>query len=183
MPLDASRDSLVLPLLGLLVEQPSHAYEVATRLRDRYGHLSVTRSTITSLLKALERAGLVAARAPERVGNRPPRTAYEVTEAGLAEFSRKVVEGLSDAQVASPDFVMAVAYLMLLPADDAASILDDRAARLGQRLTALRQEPAGVPEAYKLEVAYWRNVVAAEAGWIRILAARIRSRDIDWPTE
>ncbi|MFI0794877.1 PadR family transcriptional regulator [Micromonospora rubida] len=183
MPLDASRNSLVLPLLGLLVEQPSHAYELTTRLRDRYGHLSVTRSTLTSLLKALERAGLVAARVPERVGSRPPRTAYEVTEAGLTDFSRRVVEGLSDAQVASPDFVMAVAYLGILPADDAASILDDRAARLGQRLTALRQEPAGVPEAYMLEVAYWRNVVAAEAGWIRILAARIRSRDIDWPTE
>ncbi|MER5701735.1 helix-turn-helix transcriptional regulator [Micromonospora sp. NPDC002296] len=183
MPTNASRNTLVLPLLGLLVEQPSHAYDVATRLCGRYGHLSVTRSTVTSLLKALERADLVAARAPERVGNRPPRTVYEVTEAGLADFSRRVVEGLSDAQVASPDFIMAVAYLGILPAGDAAAILDDRAARLGQRLTDLRQEPAGVPEAYMLEVAYWRNVVAAEAGWIRILAARIRSRDIDWPTE
>ncbi|WP_433343839.1 PadR family transcriptional regulator [Micromonospora sp. CA-111912] len=182
MPLDASRNSLVLPLLGLLVEQPSHAYDLTTRLRDRYGHLPVTRSTVTSLLKALERAGLVAARAPERVGNRPPRTAYGLTEAGVTDFRRKVEEGLRDAQVASVDFIMAVAYLGILPAGHATSILDARAARLDQELTALREQPDGVVEAHMLEVAYWRTVVAAEAGWIKNMAARIRSHDIDWPS-
>ncbi|MGC4804267.1 PadR family transcriptional regulator [Micromonospora sp. DT233] len=181
MPLDASRNSLVLPLLGLLVEQPAHAYDLTTRLRTRYGHLSVTRSTVTSLLKALERAGLVAAGVPERVGNRPPRTAYEPTEAGVADLRRRVEQGLRDGPAASADFVMAVAYLGILPADHAASILDTRAARLDRELPALRETPDGVAEAHMLEAAYWATVVAAEAGWVRTLAARIRSHDIDWP--
>lgn len=79
VPLNASRNSLVLPILGLLVEQPAHGYDITTRLRKRYGHLSVTRSTVTSLLKAVEKAGMVSARLPERIGNRPPRTVYELT--------------------------------------------------------------------------------------------------------
>lgn len=173
----------MLPLLGLLVEQPSHAYELTARLRERYGQPPVTRSTVTSLLKALERAGLVASRLPEQVRNRPPRTAYELTEAGMADFRRKVEAGLRDGQVASVDFIMAVAYAGALPADHAASILDARADRLDQDLAALRraERPEGVAEVHMLEAAYWRTIVTAETTWIRTLASRIRSHDIDWP--
>jgi DNA-binding PadR family transcriptional regulator len=181
VPLDASRNSLVLPLLGLLVEQPSHAYELASRLGQRYRHLPVTRSTVTTLLKALERADLVAARRPERVGSRPPRTVYELTDAGMAELRRKVEAGLREGQVASADFTMAVAYAAALPAGHAASLLAARADRLDGELATLDPEAAGVPEAHMLEVSYWRAVVAAEVAWVRTLTRRIRSRDLDWP--
>ncbi len=100
----------MLPLLGLLVEQPSHAYQLTSRLRERYEQLPTTRSTVTSLLKALERTGLVASRRPEQAGNRPPRTTYELTEAGMVDFRRKVEAGLREGQAASMDFIMAVAY-------------------------------------------------------------------------
>jgi hypothetical protein len=145
-------------------------------LSERYRHLPVT-----SLLKALERNGLVASQVPERVGNRPPRTVYELTEAGVADFRRKVEDGLRDSQVASVDLIMAVAYVGILPAGHARSILDARADRLDQELAALQGEPDGVAEVHMLEVAYWRTIIAAEAGWIRTLASRIRAHDIDWP--
>ncbi|MGC5311563.1 PadR family transcriptional regulator [Micromonospora zamorensis] len=184
MPLDASRNSLVLPILGLLVEQPTHGYDITTRLRERYGHLSVTRSTVTSLLKALEKAGLVSSGPPERVGNRPPRTAYELTAAGLADFRHKVEAGVRDTPAASVDFVMAVAYVGILPLDQAASILDGRADRLDQELAALSGLPDGdVLEVHMLEVAYWRTIVATEVTWIRTLVRRICAREIGWPTQ
>ncbi|MEU5995204.1 helix-turn-helix transcriptional regulator [Spirillospora sp. NPDC047418] len=181
--MDASRNSLVLPLLGLLVEQPSHAYQLTSRLRERYEQLPVTRSTVTSLLKALERTGLVASRRPEQVGNRPPRTTYELTEAGMADFRRKVETGLRESQAASVDFIMAVAYAGVLPADHAVSALDARADRLDRELAILQraEHPDGVDEVHMLEAAYWRTIVTAEATWIRTLTSRIRSHDIDWP--
>ncbi|SDY06103.1 DNA-binding transcriptional regulator, PadR family [Amycolatopsis xylanica] len=181
MPLDASRNSLVLPLLGLLVEQPSHAYDLTTRLSERYTHLPATRSTVTSLLKALERADLVTSRTPERVGRRPPRTVYELTETGMADFRTKIEAGLREALPASTDFVMAVAYAGALSPDDVLSILDARADRLGQELAALQGLPDGVSEVHMLEVTYWRAVLAAEIAWIETLASRIRTHDIDWP--
>ncbi|RKT55459.1 PadR family transcriptional regulator [Saccharothrix australiensis] len=181
MPLDASRNSLVLPMLGLLVEQPAHAYDVTARLRERYADLSATRSTVTSLLKALEKAGLVAARAPERVGNRPPRTSYALTDRGVADFRDKVEAGLRDARPASLDFVLAVSYAGILPADQAVSLLDARADRLDRESADLDVHPEGVAEAHMLEVGYWRSVLAAETSWLRTLSRRIKERDIGWP--
>ncbi|MEU7620142.1 PadR family transcriptional regulator [Micromonospora rifamycinica] len=184
MPSDATQNSLVLPMLGLLVEEPAHGYDITTRLRQRYGHLSVTRSTVTSLLKTLEKAGLIFSRIPERVGNRPPRTAYELTAAGRADFRHKVEAGVRDTVAASVDFVMAVAYVGVLPTDQAASILEGRADRLDQELAVLSGLPDGdVLEVHMLEVAYWRTIVAAEVAWIRNLVRRIRSHEISWPTQ
>jgi DNA-binding PadR family transcriptional regulator len=181
VPLDASRNSLVVPLLGLLAEQPAHAYDLTLRLRGRYEHLSITRSTITSLLKALERSGLVVAGSPERDGNRPPRVTYELTATGLADFRGKVEAGLRDTPPASADFVMAVAFAAILPAGQASTILDERADRLEGDLAELARQRDGVAEARMLETAYWQSIVAAEVAWARDLARRIRSQDIDWP--
>ncbi|MEU4694209.1 PadR family transcriptional regulator [Actinoplanes sp. NPDC023714] len=172
MPLDASRNSLVLPILGLLAERPAHAYDLAGRLRERCGHLPVTRSTVATLLKSMARAGLVTARAPGRVGNRPPRTVYETTEAGVAGFHRKVAEGLRDSPAASMDFVLAVGYAGVLPAADAAVILEERAARLGRA--------AEVPARGPLEAGYWHGLITAEIEWVIDLAARIRAGEHVW---
>ncbi|GAA0520043.1 hypothetical protein Ade02nite_94720 [Paractinoplanes deccanensis] len=180
MPLDASRNSLVMPLLGLLVEQPAHAYDLTARLQGRYAHLRVTRSTVTTLLKSMEKAGLVAPRAPERVDGRPPRTSYELTAAGFAGFRTRIDAGLREAEPASVDFVMAMSYAGVLPAGTVATILDARADRL--RADVRRYErPAEIPEVHMLEAEYWSAVVTAEIEWVTRLATRIRSRDITWP--
>lgn len=170
--MDASRNSLVLPILGLLTEQPAHAYDLAGRLRDRSGRLPVTRSTVATLLKSMARSGLVTAREPGRVGNRPPRTVYETTSAGVADFHHRVESGLRDSPVASMDFVLAVGYAGVLSADRAALILEERAALLASSESD--------PSQGTLEAEYWRGMAAAEITWIRELARRIRTREITW---
>ena len=89
------------------------------------------------------------------MGNRPPRQAFALTDAGVASFREKVRAGLREAPVASVDFVLAIAYVGVLPAEDAASILADRVQR--QRAT-LHAKPDGGLEIHMLEVAYWRIV-------------------------
>lgn len=182
MPLDASRNSLVLPLLGLLLEQPAHAYDLTVRLTERYPHLTVTRSSVTTLLKSLTRDGLTVAGEPSRVGNRPPRTGYELSECGVADIRRRVEAGLRDSAVASVDFTSAVAYAGILRAEEAAAVLATRVERIEAERAGLMVEVDGVAEAHMLEVAYWRGIVDAEATWLRGLIARIRSREIEWPS-
>ncbi|MFI5938280.1 PadR family transcriptional regulator [Actinoplanes sp. NPDC051494] len=174
MPLDASKNSLVLPLLGLLVEQPAHAYDLTTRLCGRYAHLTATRSSVTTLLKAMEKTGTITPRAAERVGNRPPRTTYELTPAGLADFRHRVEAGLRAAPVASIDFVLAISYTAILTADRAATLLEARA-------TGLTEVPTtGAPEIHMLEAGYWNAIIAAERAWITGIAGRIRTHDLTW---
>ncbi|MBW4721977.1 PadR family transcriptional regulator [Saccharothrix obliqua] len=179
MPSDASHNSLVLPLLGLLVEQPAHAYDLTGRLNERYGHLTATRSTVTSLLKTLERNGFLVARTPESVGNRPPRTTYELTEQGVADFRARVETGVARALPASVDFTLAVSYLGVVPAARAEEVLRARAERLTGELADLVL-PAHVPEVHMLEVPYWRSIVTTEIAWLRESADRIRTGDLDW---
>ena len=168
MPLDAARNSLVLPILGLLVEQPAHAYDLASRLRERCGQLTVTRSTVATLLKSLARAGLVTARTPGRVGNRPPRTVYEATDAGVAGFREKVEAGLRDSPAASADFVLAVGHAGVLARERAVTILEERARRLAAT-------PGDAPGGGVLAAGYWQDIVAAEVAWIAALVERIRA--------
>ncbi|BCY06026.1 PadR family transcriptional regulator [Actinoplanes sp. L3-i22] len=180
MPLDASRNSLVLPILGFLGERPAHAYDLATRLQERYAHLTATRSTVTTLLKSLHRAGLVDAREPGKVGNRPPRTEYVLTGPGIACFRAKVESGLRDTPVASVDFALAVACLGSLPADRAVALLTARAERLTGEQAALPAGSAAMAELGTLEHGYWHGLVAAELEWIAALVRRIRSAELDW---
>ncbi|WIM97517.1 helix-turn-helix transcriptional regulator [Actinoplanes oblitus] len=182
MPLDASRNSLVLPILGLLGERPAHAYDLATRLRERYAHLTATRSTVTTLLKSLHRDGLVEAREPGRVGNRPPRTEYELTEPGRAGFRTRVETGLRDTPVASVDFALAVAHLGSLPAEQAAALLTARAERLAGERAALPAGAGDMTEVHSLEHGYWHGLVTAELAWIAALVERIRTAELAWPT-
>ena len=63
MPKNALDNPLVLPILGLLVEQPRHAYAVFSEVRSRYGYLEVRNATVYTLLDRLTAEGWVADRA------------------------------------------------------------------------------------------------------------------------
>ncbi|GAA0569831.1 PadR family transcriptional regulator [Paractinoplanes ferrugineus] len=181
MPLDATRNALVLPMLGLLVEQPAHAYDVAARLAGRYPLLAGTRSSVTTLLKSLAGADLVRARDPERAGRRPARTVYELTAAGLELFRNRVGEGLGEGPPASAAFLTALAYLGILPRATAAAVLAERVERLSRELTRLPPDPPELAEIQMIEVAYWRTVLHNEITWLSTLVPRVESGDLAWP--
>ncbi|MFC4063415.1 PadR family transcriptional regulator [Actinoplanes subglobosus] len=176
MPLDAARNSLVLPILGLLVEQPAHAYEVTTRLETRYAHLKIRRSSVVTLLKSLADSGLLIAGAPESVANRPARTIYRPTDAGINLFRSRVREGLTETAAASADFLTAVAYLGILPAAEAIAVLRARAERLRRETPVL---PPGLPEIQMIEVHYWLRVLATEITWLTETADRLAGGDLE----
>lgn len=176
MPLDAARNSLVLPILGLLVEQPAHAYEVTTRLENRYLHLKVRRSSVVTLLKTLADSGLLIAGDPESVANRPVRTIYRPTDAGINLFRSRVREALTDSAPASADFLTAVAYLGILPAEEAIIVLRARAERLRRGTPVL---PPGLPDMQMIEVHYWLRVLSTEITWLTETADRLAAGDLE----
>src|SRR6185436_15829255 len=75
-------------VLGLIADEPMHGYRVKEAFDERMTPLwGVTTAQIYNTLGALERGGLVASRG-ERVGSRPTRRIYSVTDAGARELRR-----------------------------------------------------------------------------------------------
>ena len=183
MPLDALANRLVLPLLGLLVERPAHPYELAARLNERYPFLATQRSSVTTLAKSLVEAGLIRPQRSKRVGNRPARQAYELTDAGLKEFRARVTAQIEDAPAASARFTLGLAYIGILPRTTAAAALRRRVVSRRAELDAISTLQPGAIEVHMIEMAYWKAVLKAEVQWLSTFIDRITSRDIDWPVE
>jgi DNA-binding PadR family transcriptional regulator len=75
-------------ILGLISQQPMHGYRLKEAFDDRMSALwGLTTGQIYQTLGALERAGLLASRG-ERVGSRPTRRIYSLTDAGKRELRR-----------------------------------------------------------------------------------------------
>lgn len=183
MPLNALANRLVLPLLGLLVEQPAHAYELTQRLNERYQFLDAQRSSVSTLVKSLAEAGLIRPRRPRRVGKRPTRRAYEMTPAGLEEFRTRVTAQVEQAPAASSRFTLGLAYIGILSRTAAAAALRRRALLLEQELGAIPPLNRGRTEVHMIEMGYWKAVLETELEWIETFIERITSRDIAWPLE
>jgi len=80
--------SIKYALLGLMREEPMHGYRVKETFDRRVGTLwGLTRPQIYQTLNALERAGLLASHG-ERVGSRPARRIYTLTDGGRRAFER-----------------------------------------------------------------------------------------------
>ena len=183
MPLDALANRLVLPLLGLLVERPSHPYELARRLNERYRFLSTQRSSVTTLAKSLVEAGLIRPRRSTRVGNRPARTAYELTDAGMKEFRACVTTHLEATPAASAAFALGLAYIGILSRTRAAASLRQRVVSRRAELDAIPTLHPGGIEVHMIEMAYWKAVLETEIQWLSTFIDRITSGDIAWPLE
>lgn len=181
MPLDALANRLVLPLLGMLVECPGHPYELTARLNERYRLLTVQRSSVTTLVKSLAAAGMIRAQRAKRVGKRPARRTYELTDAGLQEFRARVTAQLEQAAAASFRFTLALAYIGILSRANAMAVLRRRLASLRDELANIAPLPSGMSEVHMIEADYWKAVLENEIRWLDALVSRIDSRDITWP--
>jgi len=180
VPRDALDNPLVLPLLGLLIEQPAHPYDLSTRLADRYRHLDVRRSSVTTLAKSLAAAGLVQAQRRRRVAGRPTRTPYELTDTGYDHVRTKVSRDVVSARPGSKAFILAISYIGILPRGAATEALRRRLAALRSELTTVSAAHS-LPEYQMLEVSYWRQLLQAEIEWVETLADRLVAGTIHWP--
>ena len=78
---------LALAVLVLTAERPMHPYEMAQVLRERGKHTSINikRGSLYTVVRSLQRHGLIEATGTFRQGRRPERTVYALTDAGRAE--------------------------------------------------------------------------------------------------
>ena len=180
-----SRNTLALAVLGMLMEQPSHPYEMAQRLRERNKGTSfkVTTGSLYDVVEGLERDGWIRAVETVRDGNRPERTVYEYTELGLTEFQKWIDELIRAPVNEYPKFVAAVSYVGVLGVDGATAALTERADRLAETidLTDALLRTVTAPRLFMIEVEYAQAMRHAEVHWLRHTVAEMANGAITWP--
>ncbi|GAB3149920.1 PadR family transcriptional regulator [Microbacterium neimengense] len=173
-------------VLALLREDSMHPYEMLRLMRLRHDDriLNVTGGTVYHTVARLEKAGLIAEAGTEREGNRPERTAYALTDAGLASLDEWIRTEL--VRIDRPvEFRVALAEAHNLDRDDVAALLAVRRAALTEQIADIaaglnKARPGGVSEQYLIEVDRSRALAEADLAWLDAFLGRLGDPSFTW---
>lgn len=173
---------LALAVMALLFERPMHPYEMVSTMRERGKHESVRLrySSLYSVVKALQRGGLVEPFETRREGRRPERTVYGITEAGRTEFLSWLRELLREPVKEFTQFAAGLSFVAALPPAEALGLLRERVGRLGEEIGEMRSRledaaKAGVPRLFLVEGEHEVVLREAELRWVRGLVPEIEA--------
>ena len=159
-----------------------HPYEMAQTLRSRAKHESVRLNygSLYGVVESLERQGLVRAAATFREGRRPPRTVYEITDAGRTEMDDWLSELLSVPIKEFPQYEAALSFLPGVPPDEAVTLLRRRCEAIEVRLDQMQASEdiaakRGLPRLFSIEGEYEMALLRTELEFTRSLIADIES--------
>ena len=187
MPLRATDNALVLPLLGLLLENPRHQYGLLTELRNRYGRRVRTGSLYT-LVGSLREAGWIEQADRDRapIDDKAPPVVFRLTPAGRDEFTRRVAADLTDTDpTTATRFVTALAYIGILDRDAAIKTLDARIDALKQRAEEWESSIAtsGIDPIYMIEADFVTSQTRHDMTWLQQFIERISDTYYAWPAD
>lgn len=122
-------------LLGLLLNKSMHGYEMQSMIEqskmDQWAN--ILSGSIYYALNRMEEEGLIVAEAEERTGARL-RKIYAITEAGREHFKELLLQSLSTKpHSAKSDFTLGLAWIHMLPKEDALSVLRRNLSELEQQ--------------------------------------------------
>jgi DNA-binding PadR family transcriptional regulator len=184
------RTPLALAVLELLHEKPMHPYEMQQFVRER-GLSHVIRLKAGSLYSTVERlaaAGLIEAGETSREGRRPERTVYSLTEAGSDELQSWMRDLVSQPVPEYPWFGATLAFIAMIPREEAVQLLEYRCIRLEAEVVAhesVQQNMGrlGLPRLFTIEAEYGQALRRAELAWVRRIVEEIRTEKLEWPRE
>ena len=189
MPRRALDNPIVLPVLGLLLEQPTHPHQMLAELRRRSdAHAAaITRGTLRNTVAALTEGDWLAPLERQRSGNRPERTVYALTDAGREELVRRLDSRIRTPKRGFSRFLGAVARLGALGRDGSVEALTERGPRLRERTAEDERQlgnalAAGVPRMHVIEAEYAPSLERAETAWVDSVIEELRSGASASPT-
>jgi len=114
-------------LLGLIAEEPIHAYGLEEKIRQRQMELWTTIgfSSIYRVLAQLEDKGLIETQL-EHEGQGATRKVHRINQNGLRALAQGVLDHILPAQPVKNPFSVALAYLTHAPKDRLIQVLTER---------------------------------------------------------
>ncbi len=130
-------------VLGLLVEEPLHGYDLLERFRDRSMGFwaEVGKASVYQVLKRLERDGLITGKAQEGTDG-PDRRVFRITRAGRQRLTSGLSERFASLAPYETDAGVAMGFGHLLSAAEGRAAADARERSVRDLLDAVRTEIA-----------------------------------------
>ena len=170
-----------LAILGLVIEQARHGYEIEQVIasRDMREWTEIGFSSIYYLLKKLQKNGMVRSRIDAANQQGPARTVYEATADGLTAWQQAMLSVLATPQPHFDPFQLGLSNLPALAPDAALTALNQRRDSLQQTLTRLRARhaesqsfaPPHVSAMFELSLVQ----IEAELHWLNAFIDRLRT--------
>lgn len=166
---------MALAVLSVIVQRPMHPYEMASALRafGKDQDMEIKWGSLYTVVRNMEKHGLIEAVESTRQGRRPERTVYRITEAGREELADWARELVSTPQRGADAFRAGLSVLSVIPPGEAARLLRSRLERLEAEAASLRdqleQHGSEVPRLFLVEAEYDMAIRDAEAAWVRSL--------------
>jgi len=159
----------------------AHGYQVRGDLEYWGAHewSNARPGSVYHALKQLAKQGLLHAHeiAPSTAGG-PPRTEYEITEAGTDEYLRLLREALASYDQRTDVKSAAIGFMLDLPRAEVVSLLAERIRRIEEWRGSVTEHY--IPEDGPEQLGHigeimnlWVHTADAEAGWTRGLIGRI----------
>lgn len=156
-------------LLGLLSEEPMHAWQIEKEVREREMRFwtDLSQSTIYKQLRSLEKAGLIEVR--EEIAEGRLRRVYSLADAGRAALNDRLLHLLSRPEHLKWRVDLATYNVDLLPRDEVLAALATYRAKLEKSIG----DYAGL-EAYLIESGCPRHRLALARRPIELLRGELR---------
>jgi DNA-binding PadR family transcriptional regulator len=169
-----------LVILGLLREKPYHGYEIKQTMKERYMHewTEIPFGSIYSALKRLTGQGFIQEDGVEKVGNRPSRTIYSISESGRKEFLALLREGWQLPDSPPSTLRICVVFMQALPPDEIGRYLERRIQILAsnvKHIQDVRNDVIRKGEGWA--VRYWT------AQYVASFDIAVANRTIQWAQE
>jgi DNA-binding PadR family transcriptional regulator len=173
-------------VLALLREAPMHPYQMQRLLRSRHKDeiLVLKRGSLYHAIGRLLRDGLIAIETTGREGNRPERTTYCLTPAGVDAFKVTLRRIVATPRRESSEYMAAISFLVHLDSKEAVRQLQKRLGSLdteiAQRATGLATSSTHVQRINLIESEYLLAMLKAERAWTSELEKEIRKGKLTW---
>jgi DNA-binding PadR family transcriptional regulator len=190
--IDTDRASLSVILLGMLFDEPMHAYRMQKSIKQKGVDKIVNvrqRASVYQALERLLRLGLIEVQETVQVqeavqtGNHPDRVIYAITDQGREMAVAWLPRMLATVSADFPRFPAAVSLLAMLSPDEARKHFEFRADAVRNELSRLGAEKlkaAELPRLSLLNNEYQTALLRAELAWIQAVIDDLTSGSFVW---
>ena len=161
--------SLGISVLALLRQRPMHGYEMFQTLTARHADrvLKVRPGSLYHVVNRLAEDKLIRATGTARNGNRPERTTYELTDAGVDALTARLRDLVAGPVNEFEKFVVGLAEIQHLDTASAREALGRRISALERSVSELRGlRDAGASAGDQAALDYLLATTAAKLDWL-----------------